>query len=253
LQGDGAAAEMQPELQLQGLSRSSSSSGGGSVLISTGENADPGLGAALEIEDQQQQQQQQRQQQQQQQQQQCQQQQRQQQQQQLDAADEEDWSQCSAAGSRSCSADLAGPLLGEDCEVQAADEGADREVDDELAGGGTCSGWTAQQQQQGSFTPAAAGYSVLDGFSSLAAANYPVITSLGLGLGLGFDGGLAVGTQPGQPGGLSRLTRLVLRLDRVLLDDDSPLQPAGAAVALFEVLPETFELQVSLILLIFDL
>jgi len=49
----------------------------------------------------------------------------------------------------------------------------------------------------------------------------------------------------GESGGLSRITRLVLRLDRVLTDDTSALKAPGSAVALFEVCPEPLKLQVS--------
>jgi hypothetical protein len=44
---------------------------------------------------------------------------------------------------------------------------------------------------------------------------------------------------------LSKLTRLVVRLDRVLIDDTSALKPAGSAVVLFEVWPEQISLQVG--------
>jgi hypothetical protein len=47
------------------------------------------------------------------------------------------------------------------------------------------------------------------------------------------------------PCGLGGLTRLVLRLDRVLTDDTSALRPAGSAVALFEVWPEPIRRQVG--------
>lgn len=48
-----------------------------------------------------------------------------------------------------------------------------------------------------------------------------------------------VGATPGELGGLSRCTRLVLRLDRVLADEaPSLLWPLGSAVALFEVWAE---------------
>lgn len=46
-------------------------------------------------------------------------------------------------------------------------------------------------------------------------------------------------------GDLSRLTRLVLRLDRVLADEGSAHKPPGSAVALFEVWAEPIQLQVS--------
>lgn len=49
----------------------------------------------------------------------------------------------------------------------------------------------------------------------------------------------------GEPGGLTRITRLVLRLDRVVTDDTSALKAPGSAVALFEVCPEPLKLQVS--------
>lgn len=45
--------------------------------------------------------------------------------------------------------------------------------------------------------------------------------------------------------GLGCLTRLVLRLDRVLTDDTSALRPAGSVVALFEVTPEPIGWQVG--------
>lgn len=45
--------------------------------------------------------------------------------------------------------------------------------------------------------------------------------------------------------GLGGLTRLVLRLDRVLTDDTSALRPAGSVVALFEVTPEPISWQVG--------
>eukprot|EP00775_Hariotina_reticulata_P007362 gene7362-7573_t len=55
-------------------------------------------------------------------------------------------------------------------------------------------------------------------------------------------GPVTVGRHPREPGGLSRITRLVLRLDRVLLKEDpGGLKPSGAAVALFEVLPQDLE------------
>lgn len=45
--------------------------------------------------------------------------------------------------------------------------------------------------------------------------------------------------------GLGCLTRLVLRLDRVLTDDTSALRPAGSVVALFEVTPQPISWQVG--------
>lgn len=56
-------------------------------------------------------------------------------------------------------------------------------------------------------------------------------------LGEPFSSGLA-------PLGLGGLTRLVLRLDRVLTDETSALRPAGSAVALFEVCAEPIRWQV---------
>jgi hypothetical protein len=56
--------------------------------------------------------------------------------------------------------------------------------------------------------------------------------------------GDGLGTGAG-PCGLGGLTRLVLRLDRVLTDGTSALRPAGSAVALFEVWPEPIRWQVG--------
>lgn len=130
--------------------------------------------------------------------------------QQQQVAAEEGWWQWSNARNQRIRPD--------DGEIQAEDEQLDHGIVTVLP-----------QQQQGRAT--------LDDQAALA--------------GLGISGaspsvnpGLTVGRQPGQLGGLSRLTRLVLRLDRVLVDGESAMKPAGAAVALFEVLPEPFELQV---------
>jgi hypothetical protein len=54
---------------------------------------------------------------------------------------------------------------------------------------------------------------------------------------------ITVGWHPRDPGGLSRITRLELRLDRVVLKEEGGMEPSGAAVALFEVLPQDLEVR----------
>lgn len=69
-----------------------------------------------------------------------------------------------------------------------------------------------------------------------------------VGRALGGNGELlaAVMADPASMG-LSRLTRLLVRLDRVLTDETSALRPAGSAVALFEICAEPLKWQVSLV------
>lgn len=86
------------------------------------------------------------------------------------------------------------------------------------------------------------------------AGTSPVAAALGFWdlLGLGYGGSLlssaaaAVAAHPGEAGGLSGYTRLVLRLDRVLIaGEGSAGKAASSAVALFEVSAEPFQFEVS--------
>lgn len=143
------------------------------------------------------------------------------------------WQQLAWLAARPAQPELAEPLQGELLPPPQQQQQDVRQADERW------SQWSLAGSSPARSVHGGAAMSGLPGESSIG--QELLAAAAGHVLGVGFDG-----LSTGAGCGLGGLTRLVLRLDRVLTDDTSALRPAGSAVALFEVWPEPIRWQVSL-------